>query len=101
MIFGALTLIGFGATILLQGGWQAAAAGFALLNGAGFVLSFAVLGARSERPRSRRPSWERADRSRGPAAVTAPRHLAAPRPETSQAQPSGRRPRPARRTRTV
>jgi hypothetical protein len=86
--FGTLTLIGLGATLLVQGGWQAAAAAFAILNAVGFTLAFAVLGARSERPR-------------GLAAEAAPRHVAAPEPAMSQPQPSDRRPLPATRPRTV
>jgi len=31
--------------MLVQGGWQAVAAGFATFNGVGFALTFAVIGA--------------------------------------------------------
>lgn len=86
--FGALTLAGLGATLIVQGGWQAAAAAFAILDGVGFALTFAVLGARSERPLEL-------------AAEAAPRHVAVPEPEVSQPQPSDRRPLPTTRPRTV
>ena len=45
LVFGGLTLIGSAATLLMQGGWQSAAAGFAIVNGVGFALTFAVIGA--------------------------------------------------------
>jgi hypothetical protein len=79
MIFGALTLIGLAATIIVQGGWQAAAAAFAIANGGGFALTFVALCAASERPRSRHPSWARAaDRPHhGVAAEPSPRRAAA------------------------
>jgi hypothetical protein len=48
---GALTLIGLAATMLVQGGWQAVAAGFAVFNGVGFALTFAGIRAVSDRPR--------------------------------------------------
>ena len=54
---GALTLIGLGATLLVQGGWQAAAAAFAIFQGGVFALSFISLRVAAERPRSRRPGW--------------------------------------------
>jgi hypothetical protein len=54
---GALTLIGFGATILVQGGWQAVAAAFAILQGLVFASTFIALRVAAERPRSRRPGW--------------------------------------------
>jgi hypothetical protein len=56
-VFGALVLIGMATTIIVQGGWQAIAAAFAIFNGAGFALTFAALQAAGERPRSRRPAW--------------------------------------------
>jgi hypothetical protein len=56
-VFGALTLIGMAATIIVQGGWQAAGAAFAIAAGVGFALTFAVIRAAGERPRSRHPSW--------------------------------------------
>jgi hypothetical protein len=59
MSFGVLALIGLGATLIVQGGWQAVAAGFAIFNGGGFALTFVALGMAGERPRSRRPSWAR------------------------------------------
>jgi hypothetical protein len=54
---GALTLVGLGATILVQGGWQAAAAGFAILQGLVFALTVIGMRVGAERPRSRRPDW--------------------------------------------
>lgn len=53
----ALTLIALGSTLLVQGGWQAAAAAFAIFQGLVFASSFIALGAAAERPRSRRPGW--------------------------------------------
>jgi hypothetical protein len=103
MIFGALTLIGMAATIIVQGGWQAAAAAFAIAGGGGFALTFAALRAASERPGSRHPSWAHAaDRPRhqvaaepgsSPAAVSAP--------ETSRPATAGRRPLAPRPAGTV
>ena len=54
---GALTLIGLGATIVVQGGWQAAAAGFGILAGSVFALSFIALRAGADRRRPGRPDW--------------------------------------------
>lgn len=54
---GALTLIGLGATIVVQGGWQAAAAGFGILAGTVCALSFIVLRASMDRPQPGRPDW--------------------------------------------
>jgi hypothetical protein len=101
MIFGALALIGMAATIVVQGGWQAAAAAFAIFTGGGFTLTFTALRAASERPRSRHPSWAAAaDRPRHRvAAEPGPRPAPVSTPDTSQAASSGRRPlapRPAR-----
>jgi hypothetical protein len=97
LVFGALTLIGMAATIIVQGGWQAAAAAFAIFTGGGFTLTFAALRAASERPRSPHPSWaSAADRPHRPV-VAAP--AAAPAPRTSRPRISGSRPvapRPAR-----
>jgi hypothetical protein len=50
-LFGALTLTGGAATLVLHGGWQAAAAAFAALGVVGFALTFAVIGAETEPPR--------------------------------------------------
>ena len=101
LIFGALTLIGMATTIIVQGGWQAASAAFAIAAGVGFALTFATIGAASERPRSRHPSWARAsDRPRhGIAAEPPARRAAAPASVGSQQATSRRRPlapRPAR-----
>ena len=48
---GVLTLIGLAATMLVQGGWQAVAAGFAIFNGVGFALTFVMIRTVSDRPR--------------------------------------------------
>ena len=61
---GALTLIGFGATLVVQGGWQAVAAAFAILQGLVFASTFIALRVAAERPRSRRPGWALAGGSR-------------------------------------
>lgn len=92
-IFGALTLIGLAATIMVQGGWQAAAAAFAMFNGAGFAVTFAALGAASERPLSPHPSWALAADSPRPRVAAEPSsRRAASAPDTSQPATPGRRP---------
>jgi hypothetical protein len=101
LIFGVLTLSWMAATIIVQGGWQAASAAFAIAAGGGFALTFASIGVASERPRSRHPSWAHAsDRPRHGIAAEPPAHsAAAPAPIGSQQATSGRRtlaPRPAR-----
>jgi hypothetical protein len=58
---GVLTLIGLAATMLVQGGWQAVAAGFATFSGVGFALTFVVIRAVIDRPR--RVSVESATRT--------------------------------------
>jgi hypothetical protein len=58
---GALTLVGLGATLLVQGGWQAVAAGFAIFSAIVFAESFISLCVAAERPRSRRAGWAVAD----------------------------------------
>jgi hypothetical protein len=58
---GALTLIGLGATLLVQGGWQAIAAGFAIFSSIVFAVSLISLRVAAERPRSSRPGWAVAD----------------------------------------
>jgi hypothetical protein len=58
---GALTLIGLGATLLVQGGWQAIAAAVAIFSGIVFAASLISLRVAAERPRSRRPAWAVAD----------------------------------------
>jgi hypothetical protein len=80
LTLGALTLIGLAATMLVQGGWQAVAAGFATFNGVGFALTFAVIRAMSDRPR--RVSVE-------PAPLTAP---AASAPAPAPSRPGYARP---------
>lgn len=54
---GALTLLGLGATIVLHGGWEAAGAGFAMLQGIVFALTFIALRVAADGPQSRRPEW--------------------------------------------
>jgi hypothetical protein len=54
---GALTLVGLGATLLVQGGWEAAAAAFAIFSGLVFAVSFISLRVAAERPRSGHPGW--------------------------------------------
>ncbi len=77
-IFGALTLIGSAATLLIQGGWQAAAMGFAVLNGVGFALTFVAIGVASERPAAAHPSWAQTpDGSRRATVEPAPLHTSA------------------------
>jgi hypothetical protein len=99
MIFGALTLIGMAATIMVQGGWQAVSAAFAIFNGAGFALTFVALRAASERPRSRRPSWSQPpDRSRRVVIEPGARGASDARADSAEARPSEPRsltPRPA------
>jgi hypothetical protein len=74
VILGALTLIGMAATIIVQGGWQAAAAALAIFAGSGFALVIVRICAASERPRSRHPNRTRAAAPAGyEAAATAAR----------------------------
>jgi len=54
---GALTVVGLGATIIVQGGWQAVAAGFAIFQGMVFALTFIELRQAADRSRPGRPSW--------------------------------------------
>ena len=83
LVLAALTLIGLGAAILVQGGWQAVAAALAIMGGIGCAIAFAVFCAAGERPRSGRPVW--ADpaplapepRERPGRAMTAPERLSA------------------------
>lgn len=59
LVSGTLTLLAFGATMLVQGGWQSAAAALAILTGVGFLTSFVSLFAGGERLASRAPSLAR------------------------------------------
>ncbi len=97
LLFGALTLIGSAAMLLVQGGWQSAAAGFAMVNGVGFVLTFAVIGAVSERPRPLQPGWtETADGTRRVAVEPAPLAVEPAPPRPVEASPRASTPaRPA------
>jgi hypothetical protein len=54
---GALTLVGILGTIVLQGGWEAAAAGFATILGTVCAVNVALLVAAAERPQRSRPDW--------------------------------------------
>ena len=54
----ALTLMGLGATTLIQGGWQAVAAALAMMGGVGSTVALAAIGAAGEQPRRDRPAWE-------------------------------------------
>jgi hypothetical protein len=87
-VFGALTLIGMAATIVVQGGWEAGAAAFAIAGGVGFALTFAALQAVGERPRSRRPAWAHET-------APEPRRAAVTAPATSRQPATSGRSRPA------
>jgi hypothetical protein len=91
-ILGALTLIGSAATLLIQGGWQAAAAAFAIFNGAGFTLTFVAIGVASERPGPLHPRL--AQKREGPRRVTV-ESAALHRSEASARPPAPSRPRTA------
>jgi hypothetical protein len=62
---GASVLIGLGATMIVQGGWQAVAAAFAIFGGLVFAMTFISLGVRAERPPARRTSSARSDQRVG------------------------------------
>ena len=99
LTLGALTGVGVAATTLLQGGWQAAAAGLAILAGMGFGLTFTVIRVLSERPLPRHPSWSQApERLRGVPTVPTPHAAAAPATVSADVPSGGRqrlaRPRP-------
>jgi hypothetical protein len=89
MILGALTLAGMAATLIVQGGWQAIAAAFAIAAGGGFALTFMALRASSERP------------ERVVAAKPGPPPSAVPVPDTARPATSGRRPLAPRAAPTV
>jgi hypothetical protein len=91
LTLGTLTLMGMAATIIVRGGWQAAAAAFAIACGGGFALTFAALGAASERPRSHRPGWAQ-PAHRSTQGSLRPSRVAATRPERPRARTSGRQP---------
>ena len=55
-MLGALTLIGLGAAIFAPGGWQAAAAGLAMIAGTGAAFAFAALGGLLPAAAVRRPA---------------------------------------------
>ena len=49
LLSGFLTVLAFGAVLLLKGGWEAAATGLTLAAGMAFVLSFIALLVAGER----------------------------------------------------
>jgi hypothetical protein len=77
---GAIMLGGLGATMIVHGGWQPAAAAVTILGGTVFLLSFISLAVATDRPRSDRPEWAQARRTPPP---RRPRH-ATPSPRTSR-----------------
>ena len=62
----AVTLAGFAAALILNGGWQPVAAAVSILGGSMFLLSFVALGAAADRPRSDRPDWAQGGRLTAP-----------------------------------
>ena len=89
---GALTLVGLGATLIVQGGWQAAAAAFAIFQGIVFATSYGMLLAASERPGSTRPDWALGDGEPRPAsAMTEPERASATVQDRSRTGPSALR----------
>jgi hypothetical protein len=104
LVSGTLTLIAFGATMFVQGGWQSAAAAFAVLTGVGFLTRFVSLLVTGERPASPirsasmphefSPTRGRAIARRAPAVERrrelAPEPLAASRPARPGPRPQGR-----------
>jgi hypothetical protein len=102
MTLTALTAIGLTGTIVLHGGWEAAAAGLGALAGCGAAVTFAFLRALSERPRSRRPSWSERPAALRPAADGATAHEATARRRLPvDARPRHRRPLAPRPAPTV
>ena len=98
----ALTAIGLTGAIVLHGGWEAAAAGLGVLAGFGAAVTFAVVGALSERPRSRRPSWSERPAALRPATPGATaREATILRRVPVGALPLHRRSLPSRPARTV
>jgi hypothetical protein len=95
LVSGTLTLLAFGATMFVQGGWQSALAAFAVLTGAGFLTSFILLITTGERLPSPAP---RLARGRAIAAQRAPavERRREPAPKTVaefRPAPTGPRPR--------
>jgi hypothetical protein len=78
LVSGALALLAFGATMIVHGGWQAAAAAFAVLTGGAFLTSLISMRASAERLASpaSRPVRRRAIARHAPAAE--PRREATP-----------------------
>jgi hypothetical protein len=87
-LLGAVMIVAFGATLLLSGGWQSAAAAVAIFAGVAFVPAYIALLIAGERP-PERARWREA----------APRPASAPAPAPEPAAPPERRapvlPRPA------
>jgi hypothetical protein len=97
LVSGTLTLLAFGATIFVQGGWQSALAAFAVLAGVGFLTSFISLITTAERLASPAP---RLARGRGIAAQRAPaveRRREPAREAVAEFRPARTGPRPRRR----
>jgi hypothetical protein len=96
LVSGTLTLLAFGATMFVQGGWQSALVAFAVLTGAGFLTSFISLLATGERLASPAPGLARGralaqhapavERRREPA----PQPVAVSRPARTAPRPRGR-----------
>jgi hypothetical protein len=102
MTLTALTAIGLTGTIVLHGGWEAAAAGLGMLAGCGAAVTFAFVRALGERPRSRRPSWSEPPAALRPAAPGATTRAATGRRRAPvEARPPHRRPLAPRPARTV
>jgi hypothetical protein len=96
---GALTVVGLGATIIVHGGWQAAAAGFAISQGVVFALTFLELRQASDRPRPGRPAWALGEgRPLGVSATTVAEPARAPVPGERAERPA---PAPRRRPSSV
>jgi hypothetical protein len=88
LVSGTLTLLAFGATMFVQGGWQSALAAFAVLTGAGFLTSFISL-ITTRLARGRAIAAQRApavERRREPA----PKTVAEFRPAPTGPRPRGR-----------
>jgi hypothetical protein len=96
LVSGALALIAFVATMLLQGGWQAVLAAFAVLAGAGCLTGLIALLTTGERLASPAPSGAHQRASARPAPAAKDRPEAAPEPA---APPEPSRPGPRTRPR--
>lgn len=92
-VSGALTLLAFGAMMVVQGGWQAADAAFAMLTGVGFLTTIISLAATGEWLESPAPRLARGRALARRAAATERGPEAAPVPVRSP-QTATLRPRP-------